>query len=91
MSTIFDSVAGMSVKEWNSLLELILPKIKTNLTQGDILKIMLSLGTYMKYDIGTASMPPDDHFKHMIIDGYWVLGVDIDYIRGYLASLIYAK
>lgn len=91
IEAIFDRVSDMSPAEWNRLLELILPKIKTNLTQGDIIKIMLSVSAYMKYSIGTASMPPSDSFRYMQIDGRSVIGVDQDYIRAYLSELIYPK
>ena len=91
MAAMFDKVSGMSPGEWDSLLEKVLPKVKTNLTQTDILKIMLSFGMYMKYEMQTASMPPSDRFKYMKIDGRSVIGVDLDYIREYLSELIYAK
>ena len=91
ISAIFKKVSGMSASDWNGLLELILPKIKTNLTRNDIVKLMLNVAAYMKYDIKTASMPPADNFRYMQIDGRSVIGVDQDFIREYLFELIYQQ
>ena len=91
ISAIFKKVSGMSASDWNGLLELIVPKIKTNLTRNDIVKLMLNVAAYMKYDIKTASMPPADNFRYMQIDGRSVIGVDQDFIREYLFELIYQQ
>ncbi len=89
MTAVFDRVKQMSPAEWNSLLTKILPMIKTNLSESDILKIMLNIGAYMKYDIESISMPPSDHFRYMQIDGRSVIGVDQEYIKSYLKEKIY--
>ncbi len=90
MSALFDEVKKMSPMEWNGVLEKILPMITTNLSESDILKIMLNIGAYIKYDMELISMPPIDNYRYMVIDGRAVIGVDQDFIRGYLKEHIYS-
>ena len=89
MTAIFNEVKKMNPAQWNDLLTTILPMIQTNLTEGDILKLMLNVGAYTKYEIKSISMPPRDRFKYMVIDGKDVIGVDLDYIKSYLKENIY--
>ncbi len=90
MSAIFERVRKMTPAEWNDLLTHVLPMVTTNLTESDILKLMLNVGAYSKYEMKTISMPPEDNFRYMQINGSSVIGVDLDYIRKYLALQIYS-
>jgi LCP family protein required for cell wall assembly len=89
MNALLDEVKKMSPVQWNGVLEKILPVITTNLSESDILKIMLNVGAYVKYDVKMMSMPPADNFKYMIIDGRAVIGVDQNFVRSYLKDNIY--
>ena len=89
MSALFDEIRKMSPMEWNGVLEKILPRITTNLSESDILKIMLNVGAYVKYDMTSISMPPPDNYRYMNMDGRAVLGVDQEFIKEYLKEQIY--
>ena len=79
----------MSPVQWNEVLKKILPMITTNLTESDILKIMLNIGAYMKYDMVSISVPPADNYRYMMIGNRAVIGVDINYVKQYLEENIY--
>lgn len=90
MVALYNEVKEMSPIEWNEVLKKILPMITTNLTESDILKIMLNIGAYMKYDTETISVPPADNYRYMMIGNRAVIGVDINYIKQYLKDNIYS-
>ena len=89
MSALFDEVKKMSPMEWSGVLEKILPLITTNLSESDILKIMLNIGAYMKYDIETISVPSSDNYRYMQVGNRAVIGIDLNYTRNYIKEKIY--
>ena len=91
LSAMYERVSKLPPSEWNEVLQLILPKIKTNLSQSDILKIMLNIGVYMKCDIKSSSVPFENNFKYMQIAGRSVIGVDQDLVRAHLKEIIYGE
>ncbi len=90
ISAIIDKVKTLSPSEWNTLLNKMLPYIKTNLTEGDLLSMIINAGSYMKYQIKSISVPAPGSFKYMNIDGRSVIGVDLTKVREHLKSNIYA-
>ncbi len=89
ISAVINKAKGLSPSEWNAMLNKILPCIKTNLTEGDLLSLIINAGAYMKYDIKSISVPAPDKFKYMTIDGKSVIGVDLTAVREHLKSNIY--
>ena len=89
MVALYNEVRDMSPVQWNEVLKKILPMITTNLTESDILKIMLNIGAYMKYDMVSISVPPADNYRYMMIGNRAVIGVDINYVKQYLEENIY--
>ena len=89
MSALFDEMKKMSPMEWSGVLEKILPLITTNLSESDILKIMLNIGAYMKYDIETISVPSSDNYRYMQVGNRAVIGIDLNYTRNYIKEKIY--
>ncbi len=86
---VLNELKKMSPVEWNSLLNMVLPNIRTNLTQSDVLSLVLKAGQYIKYDVVSISIPSRTNFKYMIIDGRDVVGVDLKAIRALLYDNIY--
>lgn len=91
LRAMYEKASKLPPSEWNEILQLILPKIKTNLSQNDILKIMLNIGVYMKCDIKSSSVPFESNFKYMQIAGRSVIGVDLDLVRAHLKETIYGQ
>ncbi len=89
MNALFEEVKKMSPVEWNAVLKKILPMITTDLTESDLLKIMLNIGAYMKYEVKTISVPSADNYRYMKIANRAVIGVDLNQVRQHLKENIY--
>ena len=91
VGAVINKAKGLSPSEWNSLLNKILPCIKTNLTESDLLSMLINAASYIKYDLKSISTPPPDNFKYMRIDGRSVIGVDLTQVRAHLKNNIYPE
>ncbi len=91
VSAVINKAKGMSPSEWNDLLNKILPCIKTNLTESDLLSMLINAASYLKYDLKSISTPPPNNFKYMQIGGRSVIGVDLNKVREHLKNNIYGE
>ncbi len=89
MLKVIEKAKGMSVTELNNFLNMILPEITTNMSEGEIFSLALKSVTYFGYDMEQLRIPTDDAFSYLTIDGMSVLGVDFDSSRKSLLQTIY--
>ncbi len=78
IAKIFEKAKTLNLLEINDLLNTFLPQIKTNLTQEEILSLMLKALDYLQYDLESHRLPVDDSWKYMRVNGMSVLGIDLE-------------
>lgn len=91
LTAIFNKAKGLSLSELNDLANVLLPRITTNLTQGDVLSLILHANEYLNYDVVSCRMPIDDSYSYMKIRGMSVLGIDFDKNRKYWYENVYGS
>lgn len=78
ITKIFEKAKTLNLLEINDLLNNFLPQVKTNLTQEEILSLMLKALEYLQYDLESHRLPVDDSWKYMRVNGMSVLGIDLE-------------
>ncbi len=74
---LFEKVKTMNLLELNDLLNVLLPKIKTNLTETEIVSLMFKVMSYLQYDLDSLCIPVKDSYDYMRVNGMSVLGIDL--------------
>lgn len=83
-----DKALAMNFAELNGLANTVLPKVTTDLEQGEILALLLNAASYMKYDMVSSRIPAEDTFYGADIAGS-VIVVDFKANADYLYKTIY--
>ena len=78
IAKVFEKAKTLNILEINDLLNTFLPQVKTNLTQEEILSLMLKALDYLQYDLESHRLPVDDSWKYMRVNGMSVLGIDLE-------------
>jgi LCP family protein required for cell wall assembly len=91
LEQVYNKVKKLKISEITDLLNSILPQITTNLKEGEIFSLLLSLPSYIKYDIKQGTIPSKGTYKNMSIRGMSVLGIDFDKNIDKLYESIYAE
>lgn len=86
---VFEKAKTLNLLEINDLLNTFLPQIKTNLTQKEILSLLLKALEYFQYDLESHRLPVDDSWKYMRVNGMSVLGIDLEKNQKALKEFIY--
>ena len=89
LTKVFEKVRSMNLLEMNKLLNVLLPEIKTNLTETEIVSLMLKVMTYLEYDLDSLRVPIDGSYQNMRINGMSVLGVDLKTNQEAIREFIY--
>lgn len=89
LKKIFDGVKGLSLTKINSLLNIFLPQVTTNLTEDELFSLILDIPSYTKYDFEQWSIPINGSYKNMRISNKAVLGIDFERNIKELQSRIY--
>ena len=78
IAKVFEKAQTLNLLEIHDLLNAFLPQVKTNLTQEEILSLMLQALEYLQYDLESHRLPVDDSWKYMRVNGMSVLGIDLE-------------
>ena len=73
------------------LMDILLPKITTNMSDDEIFYLLLNSPTYFKYSITEQQVPVSDSYENMTIRGMAVLGIDFDANIKQLRNTIFDK
>lgn len=76
LEKLFDKIKDMGILEIDNLLNIVLPKVTTNLTEGEIFSLILSLPSMKSYDIDQWSIPMNGSYSFMKIRGMDVISID---------------
>jgi LCP family protein required for cell wall assembly len=91
LEQIFNEMKKLNLIELQKLLGIILPQVTTNLTEGEIFTLILSLPAYIGYDIDQWSIPMSHSYSSLRIRGMEVLGIDFEENISELQGRIYGK
>ncbi|MDF2906401.1 MAG: hypothetical protein K0R34_1722 [Herbinix sp.] len=91
LTLVFDKVKTLNLLELTELLDIILPQITTNLTEGEIFAHLLALPSYIGYDMEQWSIPMAGTYSSMRIRGMSVLGIDFNKNIGELHDKMYPE
>lgn len=76
MNQVFAKVKTLNLIQLNDLLNTLLPETSTNLSQGELFSLIISMPTYSKYSIDSWHVPTNDAFSYLSIRKMSVLGID---------------
>ena len=91
VSKVFDKAKNMNLLEINNLLTTLFPEIKTNMTESEIMSLLLKATTYLTYDLDSMRLPVDGSYQSMRVRGMSVLGVDLEKNIEALKQFIYGE
>lgn len=89
LNSMFNKAKNMSVSELNDLLNVLLPQIATNMTEGEMFSLVLDSPTYLKYDIVSDRIPVDGTWEYLTIRSMSVIGINFDENIQHLKDTIY--
>ncbi|MDF2537556.1 MAG: hypothetical protein K0S76_577 [Herbinix sp.] len=78
LEQIYLAIKDSNLLELNQLLNIILPGVTTNLTEGELFAFILSLPIYKDYELKQFRIPMKDTYTDMRIQGKQVLGIDFE-------------
>jgi LCP family protein required for cell wall assembly len=78
LEQLYSKVKDLGLIKLNKLLNIILPQITTNLTEGELFTLILSLPSYAKYDLEQWSVPIENTYTFLSIHRMSVLGMDFN-------------
>ncbi len=78
LNEAFQKVKKLNLLQLNGLLNKLLPQVTTNLTEGEIFSMILSLPKYAGYEISQSHIPADNSYQFMRIRGMEVITLDFD-------------
>lgn len=89
LEQVFLKVKDLNLIEMKDLLDVVLPKVTTNLTEGELFSMVLSMPSYMNYERIQWSIPSEGAYNPMTINKMAVLGIDFDKTIAELQNKIY--
>ena len=88
----FQQVRGLSLLEINSLIDTLLPMVKTNLTEWKVAQLLLLVPDLLNAEIQQMSMPVSGTYGSMIDhNNRWVLSVDFETNAQILHEFLYGE
>ena len=78
MTTVINRMLGMSFSELLAVMETILPQVRTDLTEGDCLSILFSVGSLRHYAMQTQRIPFPGTWEYATVDRKSVLTLDLE-------------
>lgn len=88
VTKVFEKVKTLNLLEINELMNAFLPQARTNLTQEEILSLLLKTLEYLQYDLESHRLPVDDSWKYLRVNGMSVLGIDLEKNQNALKEFI---
>lgn len=89
LDELFNKMKKLNILELNDLLNVMLPNLTTNLTQGQLFSLVLGMPTYRYYKVDSYHVPFDGAYSNMTIRGMAVLGLDFDQCIAEMKRRIY--
>lgn len=91
LQQIFSEMSKKGLSEMYDLMDILLPKITTNMTDDEIFYLLLNSPTYLKYPLTEQHVPVSGSYEDLTIRGMMVLGIDFDKNISLLRNTIFDK
>lgn len=78
LEQVYMKIKDLNLLQLKELFDIVLPKVTTNLTEGEIFSMILALPSYVNYQLEQWSVPASDSYESLRIRGMAVLGIDFD-------------
>ena len=91
LEAIMEKAKSLSLLELNHLMNALLPCVTTNLTQGEVLSLLLRAGEYLNYEVVSVRIPIDGSWRNLRIGGSAVLGIDFAENKKFWHELVYGE
>ena len=88
---VIEKAKGMSIAEINNFLEVLLPKVTTNIPEDEIFSLVLNALSYVKYPVYQHRIPADGSWWNLRVRGMAVLGMNFDTNINMIREEIYGK
>ena len=75
---VLEKAKTLSISELDNFLDVLLPKLTTNIQSDEIFSLILSSPKYFGYDVYQHRVPADNTFSYMTVRGMSVLGIDFE-------------
>lgn len=75
---VFEKAKGLSLEELDEFLNVLLPKLTTNIQKDEIFSLLMNSPKYFKYDVKQLRVPADGTYSNMTINRMAVLGIDFN-------------
>ena len=89
LEKVFEKAKQMNLLELNDLLNRLLPEVSTDMSEKEVLFLLLKGPGYLQYDLKSLRIPADGTYESLHINGMEVLGVDLAENRKLLEEEIY--
>jgi LCP family protein required for cell wall assembly len=89
LTKVFEKFKGLNIIKMNSILNILLPDITTNLTKGNLTSLIFHSLTYMNYPLEQDRIPIEGSYKNATINKMDVLSIDFEKNIAELKSKIY--
>lgn len=89
VTKVFEKAKKMNLLELNEILNMLLPEVKTNMSEGEIFSLLLHAADYLQYELNLLRLPVDGSYEAMRIRGMAVLGVDLEKNRMAFEEMVY--
>lgn len=92
LSRIVEKAKTMKVSELNKLADVVLPLISTNLTQGEVMSLIVNSPEYLSYDLESYRIPIDHSYSYVDLEsGAAVLGVNFRMNKKFWYEKVYGE
>ncbi|NJP40502.1 LCP family protein [Oscillospiraceae bacterium HV4-5-C5C] len=89
LNKMMEAVKGASILKLNTILDAILPEVETNLSKGEMVKLIALLPSALNYEQEQVRIPADGTFTYATINGLSFLVPDLEANREILQEAIY--
>ena len=91
LEDIIRKMKGLSLGELSDLLDVLLPKLATNMTEGEMFSFVVDSPVYLKYKVIQNRIPADGTWSFMTVRQMSVIDVNFDENIEELRKTIYGK
>lgn len=91
LEKVFEKAKKMNLLELHELLDILLPEVKTNLSEKEVFFLLLQAPEYLKYELKAFRIPADNTYESLRIGRMEVLGVDLEKNRKLLEEEVYGS
>lgn len=89
LMNILTKMKTLSIGELNDLLNVLLPEVATNMTEGEMFSFVVDAPAYLGYEVVSDKIPADGTWEFLTIRSMFVIGINFDENIKHLRDTIY--